>query len=173
MTKTGHLWAIGYDDMERAEQVREEIIKLGKTRCLILLDTAVAVRYQDGSVTLDGEPFVAAVNFSGYSFASFLAGLALAVPPLTAATAGALVRGAGGAAAEIGIDDDFLREVEALMKPGTSALFVLDREGDMAAILQGIRGLGGTVLKTNVDVKRAKLIQSTLAVAAAQAEDRP
>jgi uncharacterized membrane protein len=49
------------------------------------------------------------------------------------------------------------------MKPGTSALFVLDQEGDMPAILQGIRGLGGTVLRTNVDVKRAKLIQSTLA----------
>ena len=30
------------------------------------------------------------------------------------------------------------------------------------AILEQIRGLGGTVLKTNVDVERAKLIQSTL-----------
>jgi uncharacterized membrane protein len=33
----------------------------------------------------------------------------------------------------------------------------------MDAILHKIRGLGGTVLKTNVDVERAKLIQSTLA----------
>jgi hypothetical protein len=29
MTKSEHLWAIGYDDMGRAEQVREEIIRLG------------------------------------------------------------------------------------------------------------------------------------------------
>jgi uncharacterized membrane protein len=55
------------------------------------------------------------------------------------------------------------------MKPATSALFVLDQAGDMDAILQGIRGLGGTVLKANVDLERAKLIQSTLAAA----EDRP
>jgi uncharacterized membrane protein len=55
--------------------------------------------------------------------------------------------------------------VEALMKPGTSALFVLDQEGEMAAILEGIRGLGGTVVKTNVDLERARLIQSTLAAA--------
>jgi len=48
------------------------------------------------------------------------------------------------------------------MKPGTSALFVLDHEGDMEVILHNIRGLGGMVLKTNVDVKRAKLIQATL-----------
>ena len=44
-----------------------------------------------------------------------------------------------------------------------SALFVLDDEGDMEVILHTIQGLGGTVLKTNVDLERAKLIQSTLA----------
>ena len=60
-------------------------------------------------------------------------------------------------AASVGIDADFVREVEALMKPGTSALFVLDNEGDMDVILHAIRGLGGTVLKTNVDVERARL----------------
>jgi uncharacterized membrane protein len=56
-----------------------------------------------------------------------------------------------------------VREVQALMKPGTSAIFVLDSQGDMDMILHGIRGLGGTVLRTNVDVERARLIQSTLA----------
>ena len=173
MTKTGHLWAIGYDDMERAEQVRHEIIKLGNKHCLILLDTAAAVRYRDGSVTLDGEPFVAALHFGGHGFASFLAGLALAVPPLTGAAVGALARSTGCAAAEVGIDGAFVHEVESLMQPGTSALFVLDREGDMEAILRGIRGLGGTVLKANVDVKRARLIQSTLAAARTQTEGRP
>ena len=62
MTKIGNLWAIGYDDMGRAAQVRQEITRLGDKHCLILLDTAVAVRYPDGSVTLDGEPFVVATN---------------------------------------------------------------------------------------------------------------
>ena len=39
----------------------------------------------------------------------------------------------------------------------------LDDEGDMEVILHAIRGLGGKVLKTNVDVERAKLIRATLA----------
>jgi Protein of unknown function (DUF1269) len=64
--------------------------------------------------------------------------------------------------------DDFVREVKGLMKPGTSAIFVLDDEGDMDVILPAIRGLGGTVLKTNVDLERAQLIQSTLAAPSAQ-----
>jgi uncharacterized membrane protein len=172
MTVRGHLWAIGFDDTGRAEQVRDEVCRLGESRCLILLDTAVAVRYPDGCVTLDGEPFVAAPNLSGHPFARFLAALALGAPPLTGAAAGALARCAG-CAAEVGIDEEFVREVEALMKPGTSALFVLDRESDLDAILKGIRGLGGTVLKANVDLKRAQLIQSTLAAEVLKAEDRP
>ena len=176
MTRGGHLWAIGYDDMGRAEQVRNEIIKLSDLHCLILLDTAVAVRYSDGSATLNGEPFVAAIEFGGRSFTSFLAGLALGAPPLTAAAVGGVMRSTGGAAAEVGIDDAFIREVQSLIKPGTSALFVLDNAGDMEMILDKIRGLGGSVLKTNVDPERARLIQATLAAASPdkrQPDDRP
>ena len=163
MSESGHLWAVGYDEMDRAEQVRAEINRLGENHLLILLDTAVVVRYPDRSVTLNGEPFVSVPCIRGNTFASFLAGLALGAPPLTGSAAGAFVRAAGGTAAEVGIDENFVNEVQALIRPGTSALFVLDREGDMDAILQGIRGLGGTVLRTNVDVERARLIQSTLA----------
>ena len=68
--------------------------------------------------------------------------------------------------ATVGTGDDFVREVEGLIQPKTSALFVLDSEGDMGVILHAIQGLGGTVLRTNVDLKRAQLIQSTLAAAA-------
>jgi uncharacterized membrane protein len=74
-----------------------------------------------------------------------------------------------GSAAAVGIGDDFVREVEGLMKPGTSALFILDEEVNMEVILDSLRGLGGTVLKTNVDLERAKLIQSTLSAAATDA----
>src|SRR5262249_34866441 len=96
-----------------------------------------------------------------------IAGLVLAAP-LAGAAIGALVGGAGTQLAEtVGIDDTFVRDVEAMMKPGTSALFVLDDEGDMEVILHKIRGLGGTVLKTNVDAERAKLIQETLAAGSA------
>jgi len=161
MNNGGHLWAIGYNDMERAEAVRAEIAKLSERHCLMLLDTAVVVCYPDGSVTLEGEPFVAPINLCRHNFASFLAGLALGAPPLTGAAVGAVVRGAG-AVGKLGIDKEFVGQVKTLINPGTSALFVLDQEGDMAAILQGIRGLGGIVLKTNVDLNRAKLIQTAL-----------
>jgi uncharacterized membrane protein len=62
----------------------------------------------------------------------------------------------------VGIDDDFVGEIKTLLKPATSALLLLDKEGNLDEILAAIRGLGGTVIKTNVDLERAKLIQSTL-----------
>jgi uncharacterized membrane protein len=170
MAKSGHLWAIGYDNMERADQVRNEIVSLGWHKHYLLLnDVAVVVRHPDGSFTLNREPFPAASNVVGCSVVGFLAGLVLGAP-LTGATIGAMVGGAGSAAvsASVGIDDDFVTEVKGLMKPGTSAIFVLDDEGDMDVILHRIRGLGGTVLKTNVDLERAQLIQSTLAAPSAQ-----
>ena len=164
MTKPGNLWAIGYDDMGRANQVCDEIISLGwHKHYLILDDVAVVVRHPDGSFTLNREAFPAASNVLGCSVVGFLAGLVLGAP-LTGATIGAMVGGAGTAAvsASVGIGDDFVGEVKGLMKPGTSAIFVLDQGGDMDVILHAIRGLGGTVLKTNVDIERAQLIQSTL-----------
>ena len=177
MTTTAHLWAIGYDDMARADQVRDEIVELGWGagkigKYLILEDIAVVVRHPDGSFTIDRKPFPGFANVLGCTGVGFLAGLVLAAP-LTGATIGALLGSAGTAAGtHAGISETFVSDVEAMLKPGTSALFVLDDEGDMEIILHKIRGLGGTVLKTNVDRERAKLIQSTLAAAAPAPEEK-
>jgi uncharacterized membrane protein len=167
VTRRGHLWAVGFDDTERANVVRDEIAKLGcEKHDLTLLDMAVAVRYRDGSFTLNGEPFPAVPRIHGGPVAHFFAGLALGAPPLTGAAVGSMLATIGATPADVGISDTFVRVVECLIQPGTSALFVLDEVGNMDAILHGIAGLGGTVLKTNVDVERARLIQSALSAPA-------
>jgi uncharacterized membrane protein len=176
MNAPAHLWAIGYDNVGRAAEVRDEIIRLGwgegrASKYLILLDAAVVVRHPDGSFTLDRQSFPAVTNIMACTTVGFLTGLVLGTP-LTGAAVGALLGSAGSATAatSAGIDEDFIREVVGLMKPGSSALFVLDAQGDMEVMLHKIQGLGGTVLKTNVDVERAKLIQSTLAAASQDAK---
>jgi uncharacterized membrane protein len=163
MSVAAHLWAVGYDNTERAVEVRDEVNRLGAEQCLILMDTAVVVRYPDGIATLNGEPFYVATDVREGGIAGLLAGVALAAPLLTGPAVCAVLKDSTSIASDIGIGDDFICEIEQLMKPGTSAMFVLDQVGDMDHVLQGIRGLGGTVLKTSVDLERAKLIQSTLA----------
>jgi len=170
MSRHGHLWAVAYDRMERADEVRDELLKIG--RYMNLVDVAVVVRHPDGSFTINREPLHPIRNVLGTTTLGSLIGLALG-GPLTGAAAGALL-GAGitVSAALVCIDEDFIREVKQLMKPGTSAVFVLDDEGDMDVILHAIQGLGGTVVKTNVDVERAKLIQSALNAAPGQGTER-
>jgi uncharacterized membrane protein len=122
MTVGAHLWAIGYEDTARADQVRDHIARLGESRSLVLLDSAVAVRYPDGSFTLDGEPFVAVVHKAGRTLASLFAGLVLGAPPLTGAAVGAEWRATGlGSPPRAGIDRDLVNDVVRLVKPGASA----------------------------------------------------
>ena len=161
--RDAHLWAVAYNDAGRAEQVRDEVVALaGPGQYLLLLDIAILARHADGSYTLNREPFPVTGNVIAGGTLGFLAGLALAAP-MTGAAVGALLGTAASTVANaLHIEEAFIRDIETLMKPGTSALLVLDDGADMDVVLRAIRGLGGTVLKTNVDLERAKLIQSTL-----------
>src|SRR5262249_15091387 len=125
MTKSGHLWAVGFDDMGRAGQVRDEIINLGWNKHYRELDdVAVVVRHPDGSVTVGRRAFQAASKVLGCRLVGLVAGLVVGAP-LIGAAVGAMVGGAGCVAvlASVGIGDDFVRDVKELMKPGTSAIF--------------------------------------------------
>lgn len=168
MTETSHLWAVAFDDVSRANQVCGEIIKLAEQHRLTLLDWTVAVRFIDGAFTVGGEPLYQ-VSRRG-RLANFLASLALGAPPLTSAAVDVFTGGTQTAGC---ISDVFIREIKDLMQPGTSVLFVVETAEDLNAILGAIRGLGGTVLKTNVDLDRARLVQSTLAAPTNQKQDDP
>ena len=116
MTKSGNLWAIGYDNMERADQVRDEIINLGwHKHYLELDDVAVVVRRPDGSFTFDRKAFPAASNVLGCSVVGLVAGLVVGTP-LIGAAVGAMVGGAGSVAAlaSVGIGDDFVQGSEGV-----------------------------------------------------------
>ncbi len=155
METTGRLWAIGYEDTERAAQVRDEIIRLGWDKSYLLLEgIAVVVRHPDGTYSINRSPSPGVVLYLGLGLAGFLAGLVIGMPLEGAAFGASLAGGAAVLADSVKIDEDFIREVQGLMVPGTSTLFVLAEEGNTDELLPAIRGLGGTILKTNVDLER-------------------
>src|SRR5262245_936607 len=108
MTQRGRFWAVGFDRIERAEQVRADVLKLGATRDLIVLDTAVMECFPDGIVTLDGKRFLGNISSHHHSFASFIAAIALGVPPLTEARVGELTRHSRTDLDSLGIDEFFV-----------------------------------------------------------------
>ena len=63
MTTCAHLWAVGFDDMGWAAKARDAIDRLAREQHdFKLLDVAMAVRYPDGSLTLNGAPFPCATK---------------------------------------------------------------------------------------------------------------
>ena len=85
----------------------------------------------------------------GGGFWGLLFGLIFFVPIL-----GLLVGAAMGAAsaslADVGIDDDFIKEVREKVTPGTSALFALTSEGVPDKVAEAFRGVDGELLHTNL-----------------------
>jgi len=162
MTAAAHLWAIAYDQPTRAEAARQKALAVsGNGRSLILLDTAILACHADGSFTLDRKP-LPTIGSIPRSKLALLVGIALVAPLTDRAVAAMLGDGSFGSSNSLGISESFVGEIKTLLKPGTSALLVLDEEGNLDEVLAAIRGLGGIVVKTNVDLERAKLIQSTL-----------
>ena len=113
MGSDAHLWAVGFDNVGRAEEVRSVISKLGAEQDLILLDTAVLVRHPDGILTLDRERFVVANELRRHTFVCFLTRLTLSGPLLTGAAVNVCL-GDTGAAGAVGMTDRFVNYVVGL-----------------------------------------------------------
>jgi uncharacterized membrane protein len=85
----------------------------------------------------------------GGSFWGLLFGLIFFVPLLGMAV-GAAMGALTGSMADVGIDDDFIREVRAQVTPGTSALFVLTSNAVVDKVADEFRTSGATLLSTNL-----------------------
>lgn len=158
-----NLWALGYDDPARAREVRAEILRVESLYGLHVNDAIIVTRLPNASFTLerDAQPSVA-TGMAGFGFLGFVIGLVV-LQPLAGAAVGAALGGvAVGTARQLGIDDAFLHEVKEFMKPGTSALFLLTKTDNPEAVMYRIKGLGGTVLKTNVHAELAQQVQDAL-----------
>jgi uncharacterized membrane protein len=85
----------------------------------------------------------------GGGFWGLLFGLIFFVPIL-----GLLLGAVSGAAAasmsDVGIDDDFIKDVREKVTPGTSALFALTSDGVPDKVAEAFRGIDGELLHTNL-----------------------
>ena len=68
--------------------------------------------------------------------------------PLLGLAVGATAGAVSGALSDLGINDDFMKDLAATMTPGSSALFVLVRKATPDKVLEQIKGTGGKILKT-------------------------
>jgi uncharacterized membrane protein len=82
--------------------------------------------------------------------------------PLLCFAVGASTGAASGALTDIGINDDFMKELAATLKPESSALFVLVRKVTADKVLEAISGTGGIVLKTSLSHEDEHRLQAAI-----------
>jgi len=82
--------------------------------------------------------------------------------PLVGAAIGAGAGALSGKLRDIGISDDFMKELGQTFQPGTSALFVLVRKVTPDKVLEELKGFKGRVLKTSLTKDKEEELRKVL-----------
>ncbi len=155
------LIVVGYNDEHQAEEVRLKLLKLQKEYLVDLEDAVVAVRNKDGNVKLHQIHNLTAAGAITGGFWGALIGL-LFLSPILGAAIGAGAGAVGGALTDIGIDDNFMKELAGTLQPGSSALFVLVRKMTPDRVMDELRGSGGKILQTSLSHDDERKLQAAL-----------
>ncbi|WP_428668319.1 DUF1269 domain-containing protein [Reyranella sp.] len=156
------LVVIAFPSEAKAEEVRQKLLSMQKEYLLELGDAVVAVKDANGHIKLHQMINTTTAGAVGGAFWGSLIGL-IFLMPLAGAALGAASGALGGALTDVGINDKFMKDTAAAIPPGTAALFVLLRKVTADKVLAGLKGEGGTVLKTSLDHTQEAALQAALA----------
>jgi len=162
------LYAIGYDDLGTAMRVREQVMGLQKQHLIDLAD-AVVVENRDGKIKLHQAQSTAAAGAAGGALWGGVIGL-LFLSPLLGMAIGAGFGALGGSMADIGVEDNFMREVGRELEPGHAALFLLVREMTEDKVVPQLAPYGGRLIRSSLSSEgEARLKEMVVAARAQQA----
>lgn len=165
------LIVVGFDDEFKADGVLLDLAKLQREHLIDLEDAVIVVRNQQGKVRIkQTQELVSSGALSGGLWGALI-GL-IFFNPLLGWVAGATAGAVSGAVTDIGIDDNFIKELGNTIEPGTSALFVLVRKATPDKVLAELSHFGGKVLQTSLSKEDEAKLQEALNQGAGSS-DRP
>ena len=155
------LIAIGYPDETTAGLAAEEARRLA--RDLIIEPDAIAaiVRDKDGKFHVHTSHHPVSTGATWGMFWGVLFGVLFFVPFFGLAI-GAGLGALMGKVTKSGIDRAFQDQVRDLLKPGTSALFLMVEKVTPDKATEALSKFGGTVLKTSLSKEGEKELQDAL-----------
>ncbi|MDQ1240419.1 MAG: hypothetical protein QG577_2605 [Thermodesulfobacteriota bacterium] len=158
------LVVIGYDEQFKAEEVRLMLWKMQKEYLIDLGDAVVAEKNDKGKVKLHQAVNLTAAGAASGGFWGALVGL-IFLNPLLGMAVGASAGAVSGALTDVGINNNFMKELAESLHPGSSALFVLVRSVTPDKVLEELKGTGGRVLKTSLTHEEESKLQAALSAA--------
>ena len=156
-----NLIAIGYPDVQTAEQVRTTLVQL-QTEKLIELEDMVIVHHDDkGKVKLHQAASMGAAGAADGALWGGLIGL-LFLAPLLGVAVGAATGGLVGSGTDIGVDDNFMKDLGAKRQEGGAAVIVLVRRSTPDKVLPRIQEYGGQVLQTSLSAEAEEDLKAAI-----------
>jgi uncharacterized membrane protein len=155
------LIAVGFKDEFTADAVVLELRKLQKEHLIDLEDAAIVIRDKDGKVKIKQTQELTTAGALSGGFWGLLFGF-IFFNPLLGWAVGAIAGGISGALTDLGIDDNFIREVGSTIEPSTSAIFVLVRRATPDKVLADLSRFEGKVLKTSLSNEDEAKLQAIL-----------
>jgi uncharacterized membrane protein len=155
------LVAIAYEDQETAETVRRALAELSEEKIVELDDAVVVTRNEKGKVKLHQAIHPVGSGAAGGALWGSLIGL-IFLMPLMGLAIGAASGAIGGALTDIGVNDDFMKELGAKLTPGTSALVLLIRKSTPDKLLPRIEHFGGHVIQTSLSDEEELRLRTAL-----------
>jgi uncharacterized membrane protein len=144
-----NLVVIGFDDETSAFDMRAKLAKMQKEYLIEMEDVVVVTKDESEKVKLHQAVNLTATGAMGGGFWGMLIGM-IFLNPLVGAAVGAGAGALSGKLADIGINDDFIKELGQTLTPNTSALFVLVRKATPDKVLEGLKGFKGKVIQTSL-----------------------
>lgn len=155
------LVAIGYDDEGTAAEAAEEVKRLSQD--LVIEPDAVAVITRDakGEYHVTTSHHAVGVGASWGMFWGLLFGLLFFVPVFGMAV-GAGLGALMGKIEKTSINKEFQQQVRDMVRPGTSALFMIVERATPDKAVAALSRFGGTVLKSSLSPEDEKALQDAL-----------
>ena len=157
----GTLLAIAYPDLATAEQVRATLVEATKEHLAELEDAVIVEHRTDGKMKLHQAMSTTGMGAAGGALWGGLIGL-LFLAPLVGMAIGAASGAVGGKMADVGVNDDFLKQLGTKVPAGGAALIMLGRAEAPERVLERVKSYGGEVLQTSLDTEQEERLRAAL-----------
>jgi uncharacterized membrane protein len=156
-----HLVILSLDNRDDAERVFDLAGDLARQQLLQLQDAAYAWRDVKGKVRIQQ-----AINLTGAGAASgalwgTLIGL-IFLNPLAGLAVGAASGAVAGKLADVGINDDTIKQIGGQLEQGKAAVFLLAKSATVDKVIDAIKPYNPTVIQTNLTKDREEELVKAL-----------
>jgi len=156
-----NLVVIGFDDEHTAFEMRAALAKMQKEYLIEMEDVVVVTKDEKGKVKLHQAVNLTAAGAAGGGFWGMLIGM-IFLNPLLGAAMGAGAGALSGKLRDIGISNNFMKELGETLTPGSSALFVLIRKATPDKVLEQLKQFKGRVVQTSLTAEKESELRAAL-----------